>query len=235
MKIRLVHSLCMLSLFSASVAYGGAGDDPFLTSGKLSQFEVRDEDDHDLVVLDGQFWAGHDLNKFWLAAEVERIGGETEEFELQALYGRAISPFWNLQVGARKDFSPDPEREWGVLALHGVAPYYLEVDASLFLGGAGRTSVRVEAEYELLLTQRLILSPEVEINAYGFNDAETGAGSGIGEAEVGLRLRYEIYRKFAPYVGLNWHKKLGETADFARAKGNDIEDTQLVLGIRAWY
>ncbi|WP_372811134.1 copper resistance protein B, partial [Litorivivens sp.] len=215
--------------------HAGGKDDPFLTMGKLDQLEVRDTEGPDPQVVEGQFWAGYDLNKLWLKFEGERVDDESEELELQALYSRAISGFWNIQMGARRDFKPEPDRDWGVIALQGLAPYYFEVDASLFVGGAGRTGLRLEAEYELLVTQRLILTPEIELNAYGHNDRDTGVGSGLADAEIGLRLRYEIRREFAPYIGVNWIKKYGNTADFASAEGEDIEDTQLVVGIRAWY
>ncbi len=138
-------------------------------------------------------------------------------------------------MGIRKDFKPEPDREWGVIALQGLAPYRFEIDAALFVGSSGRTALRLKAEYELLFTQRLILSPEVELNAYGYNDQDSGVGSGLADIETGLRLRYEIGREFAPYLGINWNKKYGKKADYAATAGENIEDTQLVLGIRLWY
>lgn len=235
MTKQMKQTLMLATLLAASTVQAGGNDDPFLTMGKLDQFEVRDREGDDPQVVEGQFWAGYDLNKFWLKAEAEREDDATEELELQALYSRAITAFWDLQVGGRKDFKPEPDRDWGVIALKGLAPYFFEMDASLFLGGAGRTAARLELEYELLLTQRLVLTPEIELNAYGHNDRETGVGSGLADAEIGLRLRYEIRREFAPYIGVNWTKQYGNTADFTQAGGGDIEDTQLVLGIRAWY
>ncbi len=227
--------LIVATVFVCNEALAGGKDDPFLIMGKLEQLEVRDTEGDDPLVLEGAVWAGHDLNKFWLKAEAERVDNESEELELQALYSRAISAFWDVQLGVRKDFEPTPAREWGVIALQGLAPYHFDVDASLFIGGAGRTGLRLEAEYELLFTQRLVLVPAIELNAYGHNDRQTGVGSGLADTELGLRLRYEIRREFAPYAGLNWQKKYGNSADFASAAGNDVEDTQLVLGIRAWF
>lgn len=232
LKEIIILGACSLVAVSAQA---DAQDDPFLTSAKIDQLEIRDTEGPDPLVLEGQFWAGYDLDKLWIKAEAERVDSEYEELELQALYSRAISPFWNVQVGARKDFKPEPKRQWGVIALQGLAPYFFEVDASLFLGGAGRTGLRLSAEYELMFTQRLVLSPELEINAYGHNDEETGVGSGLADAQVGLRMRYEIRREFAPYVGVNWNKKYGNTANFASADGEDIEDIQVVVGFRAWY
>ena len=229
--------LCIAGAFALTgpAALAGGKDDPFLIMGKLDQLEVRDTEGDDPLVLEGSVWAGYDLNKFWLKAEAERVDNESEELELQALYSRAVSAFWDVQVGIRKDFKPEPDREWGVIGLQGLAPYLFEVDAALFVGGSGRTALRLEAEYEFMFTQRLILSPEVELNAYGHNDRDTGVGSGLADIEAGLRLRYEIRREFAPYLGVNWSKKYGNTADFAAAHGEDIEDTQFVLGIRAWF
>lgn len=233
----LLAAPLMLSftLLANGIAHAGGKDDPFLAMGKLDQFEVRDTEGPDPQVVEGQFWAGYDFNKLWLKFEGERVDDASEELELQALYSRAISGFWNIQMGARRDFKPEPDRDWGVIALQGLAPYYFEVDASLFVGGAGRTGLRLEAEYELLFTQRLILTPEIELNAYGHNDRDTGVGSGLADAEIGLRLRYEVRREFAPYIGVSWIKKYGNSADFASFQGKDIEDTQLVVGIRAWY
>ncbi|MBB3046442.1 copper resistance protein B [Litorivivens lipolytica] len=222
-------------VLSAFAVQAGAKNDPFLTSAKIDQFEVRSTEGPDPQVLEGNFWAGYDLNKLWVKAEAEHVDSEYEELELQALHSRAISTYWNLQVGARRDFEPEPKRDWGVIALQGLAPYFFEIDASLFMGGAGRTALRLSAEYELMLTQRLILSPEIELNAFGFNDEKTAAGSGLADAEIGLRLRYEIRREFAPYIGVNWKKKYGNTVEFARRDGDDIEDAQIVIGFRAWY
>lgn len=222
-------------LLGASQGYAGGNDDPFLVMGKVDQLERRQTEGDDPVALEGQLWAGHDLNKVWLKVDSERVDGDYDELELQALYSRAVTPFWNLQVGARRDIKPEPDRDWAVLTLQGLAPYQFEVEASLFVGESGRTALRLVSEYELLLTQRLILSPEVELNVYAHNDPDTGVGSGLADVQAGLRLRYEIRREFAPYVGLNWQKRYGNSADFAADDGDDIEDLQLVVGLRMWF
>ncbi len=229
-KILLASLLTTLAV----TVQAGANDDPLVTLFEIDQLEIGEGKDNPLT-FEGQFWAGYDLNKLWIKAEAERTDGHTEELELQLLYSRALSPFWNLQVGGRRELKPEPDRDWGVIALQGLAPYFLEVDASLFVGGAGCTALRLEAEYELLLSQRLILSPDVEINVNGYNDPLRGTGSGLADAEFGMRLRYEIRREFAPYIGVIWIRKYGNTADFATAGGEDIEDTQFAVGIRAWY
>ena len=192
-----------LLLGSSSYVLAGAKDDPLLTKVLIDQLEVRNADDGNPWVLDGQGWIGKDLQKLWLKVEVERNDGETEEAELQALYSQAIAPFWDIQVGLRQDFQPSPNRSWAVIGLQGLAPYLFEIDTALFVGESGRTALRLKAEYELLFTQRLILTPEIEANFYGKNDEELGIGSGLSDLNTGLRLRYEIRREFAPYIGVN--------------------------------
>ena len=130
---------------------------------------------------------------------------------------------------------PTPNRDWFAVGFQGLAPYFFEIDAAAFIGNNGQTALRLEAEYEIMLTQKLILTPEVEINAYSKDDEATGVGSGLSDIELGLRLRYEIRREFAPYIGVNWNKTYGDTANFSRDEGEDVSDTQFVVGIRAWF
>jgi len=223
------------ALFLPTLASAGAIDDPLLSMVMIDQLEIRSTDGPDPLVLDGQLWIGKDLNKLWIKAEIERVDGETEEAELQALYSRAVAPFWDVQVGWRRDFIPKPERDWLAVGVQGLAPYFFEVDAALFIGEGGRTAARIEAEYEFMFTQRLVLSPEIEMNFYGKDDPAVGIGSGLSDIEAGLRLRYEYRREIAPYIGINWTRKFGQTADYARAAGEDIKDTQIVAGIRLWF
>jgi copper resistance protein B len=214
------------------------GDDPLITKVMFDQLEWRDA--NDTGVIEAQAWIGKDLNKFWLKTHIEKSdaekhAGETEDAEVQALYSRAITTYWDVQIGVREDIKPTPTRTWGVIGVQGLAPYFFNVDAALFLGDAGRTAARISIEYDLLFTQRLILSPEVEINVYGQNDAETATGAGLSNAQAGLRLRYEIRREFAPYIGVQWSKKFGATADFASAQAQDVATTEWVMGLRIWF
>jgi copper resistance protein B len=211
------------------------GDNPVLTKVMFDQLELRERDGEQSTFLDAQAWIGKDLNKLWLKVDAEKYRGEIQDAEIQALYSRAIAPYWDLQLGVRQDIKPEPKTNWGVIGFQGLAPYFFEVDAALFIGESGRTAARFSAEYELLFTQRLILSPEIEVNVYGQNDSERMTGSGLSDLNVGLRLRYEIYREFAPYIGINWEKKFGSTADFVEASGEDSSDTEWVLGLRAWF
>jgi copper resistance protein B len=213
------------------------GDDPLLTHVIIDQLEKRYGDDANPTILDSQMWVGKDINKLWLKADLELDDGKTQESEIQALYSRAISSYWDGQIGIMHSSGVDaaePNRNWGVIGLHGLAPYWFDVDTALFVGESGRVAARFSVEYELLFTQKLILSPEIEMNFYGQNDTETGTGSGLSDVNAGLRLRYEIRREFAPYVGLNWHKTFGNTAEFAKITGEPVSDTTWVIGLRAW-
>ena len=144
-------------------------------------------------------------------------------------------PFWDIQAGYRRDIYPKPENDWLVFGFIGLAPYLFEIDAALFIGEGGQYGARIEAEYELMLTQKWVLVPEIEINAYTEDDEAAGIGSGLSDMELGLRLNYFINRQFAPYIGVNWEKKFGNTADFAKDEGEDDDDVQYVIGIHGWF
>lgn len=236
---KLSLSILATSLLSLPVL-AHEGDDPLLAKVMIDQLEWRDSEAAnnqaiDTYVLEGQAWIGKDLNKFWLKTDVEYVDGETEEAEIQALYSRAIAPFWDLQIGLRQDLKPEPTREWGVIGIEGLAPYFFEVDAALFVGESGATAARISAEYEWMFTQKLVLSPEISLNFYGQNDSKYQTGSGLSDINLGLRLRYEIRREFAPYIGVNWSKSYGNTADFVREHGEEVSDAQAVAGVRVWF
>jgi len=216
-------------------AQAGMADDPILTKVMINELEVRNTDGPDPIVWDAQMWIGQDLNKLWIKTEGEYVDDELEEAELQALYSRAIAPYWDLQIGWRHDFRPKPSRDWLVLGLEGLAPYFFEIDASLFIGESGQVSASLEAEYEIMLTQQWVLSPEIALTAYSKNDEEYEIGSGLSNMDLGIRLRYEIKREFAPYIGVNWSKKFGQTADYAREHDEDTSDVQVVAGVRIWF
>jgi copper resistance protein B len=223
-------------LIIPSLAFsGGMDDDPLLTMLVVDQLEIRNNDGRDPLVWDAEGWIGKDLHKLWIKTEGEYVDSRVEEVELQALYSRAVAPFWDIQLGWRRNIRPTPNRDWLAFGVKGLAPYFFDIDAALFVGDAGRTSARLQVEYEIMLTQRLVLVPEIELNLYGKDDPATGIGSGLSNIEAGLRLRYEIRREFAPYIGLNWTKLYGDTADFARAEEVDTDDIQFVFGVRAWF
>lgn len=224
------------SLFGAP-AHAEKMDDQLFTLLKVNQLEYRFQDGNDVVAWEGQGRIGTDENKFALKTEGEFVP-DTRKFEnaeVQLLYQRMISDFFDMQVGVRQDIRPEPTRTFGVLGINGLAPQWFETDASFFVSHKGDASVRLEAEYELLITQRLVLEPSAELNIAFSNDEETGVGAGLSDVELGLRLRYEIVREFAPYIGVNWERKIGKTADFARAEGEDANAFAVVAGIRVFY
>jgi copper resistance protein B len=204
--------------------------------GKLlvDQLEWRDGDGTNGPAWDAQGWHGTDYNKLWFKTEGVRLGSTTDDARAELLWDRIFSRWWSAQAGVRHDFGSGPSRDWLALGVEGLAPYFFEIEATAYAGDAGRTAARFRAEYELLFTQRLILQSELEVNAYGKEDPEKHIGSGISDLQLGLRLRYEFRRELAPYFGVAWLRRLGSTADMARASGEDPSVLQVVAGIRLW-
>ena len=184
---------------------------------------------------EGESWIGTDRNRLWLRTEGERRNSRTEEADLEVLYGHSVARWWDVVAGLRHDFKPGDSQDFAAVGVMGLAPYKFEVAATAYLGQSGQTAARFEAEYETLFTNRLILQPLVEADFYGHDDARRGIGSGLSSLEAGLRLRYEITRRFAPYIGVVYERAYGRTADFRRAEGEDINETRLVAGIRIWF
>lgn len=180
-------------------------------------------------------WVGRDYNRLWIKSEGERRGGKTEDARIELLWSRPVEAFWDLQAGVRRDFGSGPKRNWLAVGIQGVAPYWFDVEATAYLGSSGRTSLRLRAEYQFVLTQRTFLAPEVEVNFHGKSDPARGIGSGLSDMEYGLRLRHELRREFAPYVGVNWTRRFGRTADLARAAGEPVLERQFVAGVRVWF
>lgn len=231
----ILAALLALTTSFAPPLFACGDDNPLLTKVMIDRLEWRDADEDDPQVWKADAWLGKDLNKLWLKTQGERISGNSEEMELQLLYSRAVTPFWNAQIGWRSDWRPESERHWLALSLRGLAPGFIDTNVALFIGDEGRTALRVEAEYELKITQKLVLSPEVDINFYGENDKATGVGAGLADIEAGIRLYYFIHREFAPYVGYNWQRRYGNTADFARNEGRDSDNSEVVIGVRLWF
>jgi copper resistance protein B len=200
----------------------------------FDELEWQKLDRQDALAWDAQAWFGNDYDKLWLKTEGEHVDGESD-LRTELLWDRIVSPWWSVQSGVRHDVHEGPSRTWAALGVHGLAPYWFELEAALYLGEEGRTALRASAEYELLLTQRLILQSQLEINAYGKDDPSNGIGAGISDLQLGARLRYEIRRKFAPYMGVEWSRALGDTADYARVEGQRVDDVLFVAGLRAWF
>lgn len=211
------------------------GDNPVLVYGAIDHLETALDEEEEAYALDAQGWIGKDLDKLWLKTDLEVVEGEVEESELQLLYGRAIAAYWDLQLGLRHDNKPSPSQDWLVLGVQGLAPYWFDVDAALFIASGGQTSVRLQAEYELLITQRLVLSPHFGLTFYGQNDPVQEVGAGLAEAEASLRLSYAIRREFSPYLGITWRGHYGNTADYARQADEAVRETQAVIGVQAWF
>ena len=193
-------------------------------------------DGDELALWDVQAWIGGDYHKFWLESEGEWKPGEgVESASIEALYARSISTFWDFRAGVRYDLRPEPQRHFGVLSLQGLAPYFFETEFNAYVDNEGRVSFGLEVEFDIRLTQRLVLQPRFETELAVQDALEYDLGSGFTKIEVGARLRYEISRKFAPYVGVSWETAVGETADLIRKSGGDPGSVSLVTGIRFWF
>lgn len=216
-----------------------------LTSGMflVDQFEYRNNESantSNTLRWDTQGWYGTDINKLWVKFEGNnQTSGNAGEFELQALYSRMIAPFWDFQVGLRHDqlygAGPNQDRNFIVLGLQGLAPYRFEVEPTLFVSDDGDVSARLVATYEVLFSQRLILQPRFETNIASSTVPAFGVGSGLNDVQLGLRLRYEFRREFAPYIGVSWKRQFGNTAGLTRAEGGDIDNLAFVAGVRFWF
>jgi copper resistance protein B len=202
---------------------------------QLDQFEWRNTQEGNAVVWEAQAWYGNDYNKLWVKSEGERVAGTTQGARADVLWDHLLGRWWNLQAGARQDFGTGPSRTWGAVGVQGLAPYWIDVEATFYVGEQGRTALRFKTEYDLLLTQRLILQPEAEIELYGKSDPARQIGSGLSDLDVGFRLRYEIRREVAPYAGLAWHRLFGATSGLAHAAHRDSSDVQAVLGLRIFF
>ena len=226
----------MAALVVASSARAAEGGDIY-SLVVVDRLEYQTNEGAQQLFWDAQGWLGGDYNKLWIKTEgdYQFDGNDFGEAQLQGLYSRAISRYWDLQAGIRHDFEPGPSRTFGVIGLQGLARHWFEVDAAAFVSEDGDVEASVEAEYELLITQRLIIQPRAELN-FAFQDApEYGVGSGLSTAALGLRLRYEIRREFAPYIGVSWTRAIGDTADFARNNGEKASQVSFVAGIRLWF
>lgn len=201
----------------------------------VEEFEFSDLGDRNDLAWDADFWVGTDTDRLWLKTTDESADLGQDSSELQVLYSRAIAPFWNLRTGIRRELNPKPSEDSVVLSILGLAPYGIEVEAELFLGEGGHTSAHLEAEHELLLTQRLKFTTEAEIDAHAQSDDIRGIGAGLSKLKLAFRLRYEIRREFAPYVGLRWTRFAGRSEDIALARGYDADDVELIAGLRFWY
>jgi len=216
-------------------AHGHAHGDGVFSYLLFDRLEAWDADPGAGQAWEAQGWIGTDRHRLWLRSEGEREDGQTESADVEVLYGRPVARWWDLVAGVRHDIAPGSDQNFAAIGVMGMAPRKFEIEATAYLGASGQTAARVEAEYELLLTNRLILQPVIEAEWHGRRDASRGTGSGLGTVEAGLRLRYEFTRRFAPYVGLVHERNFGGTADFMRDEGGATRDTRVVAGLRFWF
>ena len=201
----------------------------------FDQFEWRNLAEGNALAWDTEGRYGGDINKVWLRTEGERVAGTTRNTHADLLWDHTFARWWSVQAGGRQDFGGGPGRTWAAFGVQGLAPYWFSTEATFYVGSQGRTAVRFKSEYELLFTQRLILQPEAEANLYGKADPERRLGAGLSDLEIGLRLRYEVRREFAPYIGVVWSRQFGGTADRVRQSGGNPSEAQFVAGVRAWF
>ncbi|WP_259156604.1 copper resistance protein B [Xanthomonas sp. 3793] len=200
----------------------------------LDRLEAFDTDRGSGRQWEARAWIGGDIDRVWLRSEGERQQGHTQDASVEAFYGHAISPWWDVLVGVRQDIGTD-HRSWAAFGVQGMAPYKFETEATLFIGSGGRAAMRLEGEYDVLLTNRLILQPRVEADIALSEDRQRGIDSGLEQLEAGVRLRYEITRRFAPYIGWVHHRSFGDRARRATMDDEPARDSRFVVGVRIWF
>jgi copper resistance protein B len=213
----------------------GTGDDAVHSYSLVNRLETWDAGGGAGLGWEAGGWIGRDINRLWWRSEGERIDGHTEAADVELLFGHSFAPRWDWVAGVRQDLQPRAARSFVAVGVRGLAPQWFEVAATAYLGEGGRTAARLSIEYRLLFTNRLMLQPLAELDLYGRDDESRGIGSGLSTAELGLRLRYEITRRFAPYLGAAWERAFGTTADLRRDQDAEVGDLRLVAGIRLWF
>jgi copper resistance protein B len=212
-------------------------ESPVLAHGRLDQFEGRTSGSENEFRWDGEGWIGTDMNKLWVKSEGFSNNLTVSDGDQEALYDRPIPRlrYFDVQAGLRADLDSRSHRAWAALGIEGLAPGYFEIAPTLYIRDGGNVAGRVVASYDLLITQRWIAQPEAELNLYSKDDPGRQIGSGLSELDAGLRLRYEVSRKFAPYIGFAYYGRYGDTASYLRTAGETTTDAQFVFGIRLWY
>ena len=235
MKPSPAIALCVLLLPASALAQHAMHGESIQRYVQFNRLEAWNADPGTGLAWEGRAWVGTDTDRLWLRSEGEQVDGLLESADLEVLYGRPVSRWWDLVAGVRHDFAPGGSRDFAAIGVIGLAPYKFEVAATAYLGQSGQTAARVEVEYETLLTNRLVLQPLVEAEINGRDDPRRGIGSGLSTVEAGLRLRYEVTRRFAPYVGVVHERAFGRTADFRNDDGHAARDTRIVAGARIWF
>lgn len=237
-------AIMLLNTLTSSPAAAGMGDDPIL-SKVMSEFEYLPNEDNGALEWDVDTWIGQDLHKVWFKSSGSWLrndnnDSEVENANIELVYSRAVYTTWDQQFGIRHDFnsnSDDDTRDWVSFGYLGTAPYFVEVDARVFIGEHSSSQLLIELEREIMLTQEWVLTPELDITANGRSNQQFGEGSGLSEIEFSLRLGYEANgnRKFQPFIGLTAHQTFGGTKRFEKQEGNKGSDIQAMLGIHSWF
>lgn len=209
-------------------------DETTFTGLWVDRFEYVESHDTDATEFEGHAWLGDSYNRYLLRSEIEVINDRLHVAEIDLLHTRAISPFWDVRFGVRHEVRDEGSRNWASIGLGGLAPYWFEIDASLFLGENGNSLLDIEAEYDLLLTQRLVMQPRLDVHAYGKTDLQMRQGAGLSVVKAGFRLRYEFDRQFAPYFGVERVVRYGRTADLLLPDENR-QDTHWIAGLKFWF
>lgn len=225
---KIVFSLITL-IGLGQVAYADMEDDPLVTMLLVDRLEVLNNSEKTRA-WDVSFWAGYDLNKLYLYSSGSATSGGLESSTNELVYSRAISPFWDAQIGVAYDKNKNASQTWAEIALSGLTPYYFETRAALLVNSKGNVGLRLSTEYEMLFTQKFVLTPSLEADFYTKDDPKLKIGSGLSRLEAGLRLRYEFKREFAPYVGVTWERTFGNTRKY-----NPANETNLMAGVRFWF
>ncbi|WP_305856975.1 copper resistance protein B [Balneatrix alpica] len=210
-------------------------DEHSLLSVRVDRLQQVRDKRNSWGAVDAQLRVGRDYDAFLLKLEGDYDRGSVQEAQSDWLWSHAVSSYWNTQLGLRYDFGKEGERSWLALGLQGLAPYWIEVDANAYVTERGQAELNLELEYDLSLTQQWILQPSVAVNLTGKDDPQRERAKGLSDASVGLTLRYEINRQFAPYVGVEWRRKFGRTADWARAEGHPVSSRELSMGVSFWF
>lgn len=224
-------------LLAALPAHAEMSDDDVFAALYVNRLEHRFQAGDDLAVAEGQLRIGNDEHKFVGKADIDYLtdSGRYEKAEFQLRYQRMVSDFFDVHIGVRQDLKPSPNRTYAVFGASGLAPQWFEIDASAFVSEKGDLSLRLDADYDILITQRLVLQPALTLDAALSDDKDIDIAAGLTSLETGLRLRYEIEREFAPYLGVNWERKLGATSSLARTAGEDPDILSFVAGVRLMF
>jgi copper resistance protein B len=246
----LTFAAALISLATAAAAQTSAAKDeptpvmepvqpvmdrPILTHVIFSQLEGRWNGANTEFRWEGQGWVGTDYDKLWIKSEATLTNGALDDGQHQFLYDRAVTTYFDLQGGLRSDIDSRPTRNWAAFGIQGLAPYFFDLELTGYVSDEGHLAAKLEASYDLLITQRLILQPQIELNLYSKADPVRLVGAGFSDIDTGLRLRYEFSRNFAPYLGVVYEGRFGQSASYARRLGEITGDFRFAFGVRVWF